>query len=106
MKYIFIILFVLVSSAGKATAQSGSIPASAADWTLGGHSKFQFIYNSYPENSLFKDVLGSTATDNNLEVRMKAAATRDRWDFNIDYQFIAIHADTLRLAGGPHLFLR
>ena len=99
MKYNLFFLFALLSFTGKAIAQSGSAAAAEAEWGLGGHAKYQFIYNNYPENSLFNDILGSTAIDNNLEVRLKAAATQERWDFNIDYQFIAIHAETLRLAG-------
>ena len=80
-------------------AQSGLEPDSATDWTVGGHIKYQFIYLDYPENSVFHGLLGSQAMDNNLETRLKFSATRDRWDFKADYQFIAIHADTLELSG-------
>lgn len=71
----------------------------AADWTFGGHSKFQFIYLSYPENSVFRNLLGSSAIDNNLETRLKFSSRGEQWDFKADYQFIAIHSDTLQLAG-------
>ena len=72
----------------------------AADtvWTHGGHVKAQFIAIDYPKNSIFNDVLGSNAMDLHLETRLKLSARRDRWDFNADYQFIAIYADTLQLA--------
>jgi hypothetical protein len=80
-------------------AVPGLAAASDTGWTFGGHSKYQFIYIDYPQNSIFRNVLGSNAVDNNLEVRLKVAAKRDRWDFNADYQFIAVHADTLELAG-------
>jgi hypothetical protein len=70
----------------------------AEDWTFGGHSKYQFIFLSYPENSIFRDALGSSAVDNILETRLKFSTSGERWDFKTDYQFIAIHADTLRLA--------
>lgn len=71
----------------------------AADSTFGGHSKFQFIYLSYPENSVFRNLLGSSAIDNNLETRLKFSSRGEQWDFKADYQFIAIHSDTLQLAG-------
>ena len=76
-----------------------ALPAAAdTDWSFGGHLKYQFIYMDYPQNSIFSDVLGSSAVDNNLETRLKFSARRDRWDFDAHYQFIAIHADTLQLA--------
>ena len=76
-----------------------ALPAAAdTDWSFGGHLKYQFIYTDYPKNSIFNDVLGSSAVDNNLETRLKFSARRDRWDFDAHYQFIAIHADTLQLA--------
>jgi len=76
-----------------------AMPAVAdTDWSFGGHLKYQFIYIDYPKNSIFNDAFGSGAMDNNLETRLKFSARRERWDFKADYQFIAIHADTLRLA--------
>jgi hypothetical protein len=76
-----------------------ALPAAAdTDWSFGGHVKYQFIAIDYPQNSIFQDALGSSAVDNNMETRLKLGARQGRWDFNADYQFIAIHADTLRLA--------
>jgi hypothetical protein len=68
-----------------------------ADWTFGGHSKLQLLYIDYPGNSIFKEVIGSNAIDNNFETRIKLASREDRWDFNLDYQFIGLHGDTLKL---------
>jgi hypothetical protein len=73
--------------------------ASGTDWSLGGHLKYQFIYMDYPQDSIFREVLGSGALDNNLETRVKFDGRRGKWDFKLDYQFIAIHAETLKLAG-------
>jgi len=95
MNYFFIKFFLLiVLIVFSIDAQTDNAP----EWTFGGHSKFQFIYLSYPENSVFKDLLGSSAIDNNLETRLKFSSIGDQWDFKADYQFIAIHADTLQLA--------
>ena len=67
-----------------------------------GHSADMSNINSSPwitrKTAYSDDVLGSSAVDNTLETRLKLSARRDRWDFNADYQFIAIHADTLQLA--------
>ncbi|MEE8338674.1 MAG: hypothetical protein V3R56_00940, partial [Xanthomonadales bacterium] len=76
-------------------AQTGSAVDPESDWDFSGHAKYQFIYSTYPGNSAFNPVLGGSALDNNLEVRLKFSAYRDRWDFNADYQFIAVYSDTL-----------
>lgn len=68
------------------------------DWTLGGHVKGQSIYADYPADSAFYGILGSASLDNTLETRIKVHGKRNKWDFELDYQFIAIYSDTLQLA--------
>ncbi|NNK31795.1 MAG: hypothetical protein HKP02_01645 [Xanthomonadales bacterium] len=68
--------------------------------SLGGHSKLQFTAGFYPRDSVFRDLLGDHAVDASVETRLKFSASRARWDLKADYQFIAVHADTLRLAAG------
>ena len=59
---------------------AASPPAAAeTEWSFGGHSKFQFIYLDIPDNSLFRPVLGSGATDNYLETRLNLDAHRQGW---------------------------
>ena len=84
-----ILCLVLVCVTGLAHAE--------ADWTFGGHTKFQIIYIDYPDSSIFREVIGSNAFDSNFETRLKFASREDRWDFNLDYQFIGLHGDTLKL---------
>ncbi len=85
-------------AAGLGLAITAMPIAAETDVSFGGHVKYQFIYIDYPQNSIFNEVLGTSAVDNNLEARLKFGARHNRWDFNADYQFIAIHADTLKLA--------
>jgi len=74
-------------------------PAGAqGDWTFGGHVKGQSVYTGYPDDSAFRDVLGPDSLDNNLETRLRIAGKKDRWDFEMHYQFIASYSDTLQLA--------
>lgn len=80
---------------GMLEAQTGSAVNPESDWDFSGHAKYQFIYSTYPDNSAFNPVLGGSALDNNLEVRLKFSAYRDHWDFKADYQFIAVYGDTL-----------
>lgn len=72
--------------------------AAQTDYDFGGHTKYQFIYIDVPGNSIFEPYLGSGAADTNLEARLKFSARKSRWDFKLDYQFIASYSDTLQLA--------
>jgi hypothetical protein len=80
-----------------------ALPLQAQDagsaWNLAGHAKYRFIGYTYPDNSLFREELGSTAIDQGLEARLKFAKHGGRWDFQADYQLIGMYADTLQLAG-------
>lgn len=80
-------------------AESDTTDSSNTNWRFGGHLKYQFFYLSYPQNSIFREALGTYALDNSLEARLDISATRDRWDFKADYQFITLYSDTLTLAG-------
>ena len=82
-----------VSPLAVLQAQSGNATDEKTAWTFGGHAKYQFIYTSYPDKSSFSQILGDHSLDNNLEVRLKFSADRNRWDFRADYQFIAVYSD-------------
>ncbi len=64
-------------------------------WSFGGHSKYQYIHTRIPEDSVLQGISGDSLEDHNLEVRLKIAARRDRWDFDTHVQFITVHSDTL-----------
>ena len=90
------VYLLLLSTTFEVAAQANS--PEAVEWQAGGHVKYQFLYTQYPDDSIFRDLLGSSDIGNNLEARIKLSARRDRWDVKADYQFIAIHSDSLRLA--------
>ena len=83
---------------GNLAAQSENAVDPETGWDFSGHAKYQFIYSTYPDNSVFFKVLDNSSLSNNLEVRLKFAAYRQRWDFKADYQFIALYSETLELA--------
>ena len=64
-------------------------------WSFAGHSKFQYIHTLIPDDSVLQEISGDRLQDYNLEVRLKVAARRDRWDFKTHLQFISVHSDTL-----------
>ena len=71
-----------------------------AEATVGGHAKYQLAHQSWPDDSIFHELLGASSIDQYLESRLKIAVVEGPWDFEADYQFIAIDADSLLLAAG------
>ena len=100
LKLFLVLSFVLLAMPRLAEPDDSDAWASEHQpiWSVGGHAKYRFLYQTWPADSLFRDVLGSTSADHFFETRLKLAASRDRWDLQADYQFIAAHADTLQLA--------
>jgi hypothetical protein len=64
-------------------------------WTFGGHTKYRYIHTRIPEDSVLQTINGDSLQDHTLEVRLKASARRDRWDFNTHLQVITVHSDSL-----------
>ncbi|MCW8873845.1 MAG: hypothetical protein OQK01_14630 [Xanthomonadales bacterium] len=102
MKIFFFLISVYLATGipgfAQASGSSGSTHGTPTASSLGGHVKYRFIHQSFPDDSVYRDLLGSAAIDQYLETRLKLAARRERWDLKADYQLIAIHADTLPLA--------
>lgn len=64
----------------------------------GGHAKYLFLLNSFPENSLFLDFVETPATDHNADIRLKFDWRGDKVSLVTDYQLIAQHGDRITLA--------
>ena len=89
-------LFCWIMGPVNASGQSGTFADSdSTDWTFGGHSKYQYIHTRVPDDSVFQSISGDSLQDHNLEVRLKAAVRRGRWDVSTHFQFITVHSDTL-----------
>ncbi len=71
--------------------------AHAADGSYGGHLKGQFALLTYPDDSLFRDELGTDSRDYNLDVRLKLRLDAGPWEAATDYQLIARYGETLKL---------
>lgn len=74
-----------------------SVAAGADDspFEYGGHTKIRFVGQSYPDNSLFRDIAGSTSLDAIGELRLNFAAKHERWAAHADYQLIAVSSEFL-----------
>jgi len=81
------------------------IPALAcADLTteFDGHTKFRAVGQTYPENSVFRDVVGSESLDLVGNLRLNLKLKSGGWTFDSAYQFLALHGDSLQLSGPPN----
>lgn len=85
-----------------------STPCWADEWSpeFTGHLKGQAVLTAFPDDSIFRDLIGASGLDLGGVARLNFSAAREKWDVKADYQFIAIHADSLaasRLTGGTAL---
>ena len=74
--------------------------ADGNSYDFGGHSKLRMLAQSYPDDSLFRDLIGTNSIDGAGELRLNASAKSDKWSLHTDYQLIAINSDFLA-AGLP-----
>jgi len=65
----------------------------------GGHTKYLFLLNSFPDDSLFPELVDSPAIDHRGDLRLKFDWRSDKVSLVSDYQLIAQHGDGVALAG-------
>jgi hypothetical protein len=69
--------------------------ADGASYEFGGHTKMRLVGQSYPDDSLFRDLVGSTSLDGAGELRLNFSAKRDGWSFQSDYQLLGLYSEFL-----------
>ncbi|NIL95263.1 MAG: hypothetical protein GTO71_12695 [Woeseiaceae bacterium] len=81
----------------------GAAVAAADDvsYEFGGHTKIRVVGQSYPGDSLFRDLFGSTSTDAAGELRANFSARTAGWSFHADYQLLGLYSEFLPL-GQPN----
>ena len=67
---------------------------------FGGHTKFRLVGRSFPDNSLFRDQVGSEALDITAALRLNLKLTSGHWTFDSAYQLAGLQGDSFRLGGG------
>ncbi len=80
------------------------LPALAcADLTteFDGHTKFRAVGQTYPENSVFRDIAGAESLDLAGNLRLNLKFKSGGWTFDSSYQFLALYGDSLQLTGPP-----
>ncbi len=75
--------------------------ANDSSYEFGGHTKFRLVGQSYPDDSLFRDLVGSSSVDAAGELRLNFSMKSELLSFHADYQFIALRSEFLP-AGLPN----
>ena len=83
---------------GCALASVGVTSAGDTTFDLGGRVSPQIAIGTYPENSAFRDIFGSSSVDSAFDARVIFGAQRDRWSFDVDYQLVGVYADRLEFS--------
>lgn len=95
----FLIAFFLLSAA--AIADDGEAE-------FGGHTKFALTGQSYPEQSLFRDLVGSNTFDVAGDLRINFRSNIDSWSVDAAYQLLLQNGDSIELGrllpGGTDIF--
>ena len=68
---------------------------------FGGHTKLRVVGQSFPDNSLYRDLAGASALDTTAELRLNLKLSSGHWTFDSAYQLVGLQGDGLALGGGP-----
>ena len=92
-------LSILLNVALTITATAVVSSASAnTDIFKGGHAKYLFLLNTFPDDSLFLDYVDNPAIDQYGDLRLKFDWQKDKLQIAADYQLIAAQGDGVTLA--------
>ncbi len=84
---------------------SGAALPQEAEYEFGGHTKGRVLAQSFPDNSAFRPLTGSSSLDVEGDLRLNFEASKARWSFDAAYQLFAAYGDRIipagMLPGGP-----
>ncbi len=72
---------------------------------FGGYTKLRVVGQSYPSDSLFRDLYGGSSTAVWGELRLNAEYRQSGWTFNTNYQLASLHGEPFRLPDDSRRFL-
>jgi len=79
---------------------SAACIADEARFEYGGHTKLNLTTQTYPDDSLLRDLLGRDSVELQGDLRANLEWRNSRWSADAAYQLIAIKSDILGLTGG------
>ena len=66
-------------------------------YEFGGHTKLRLVGQTFPDNSLFRDLAGSSVLDGEGDLRLNFTAANSGWKIAADYQLFALRGDGIEL---------
>ena len=70
-------------------------PAAETEYDFGGHTKTRLLGQSFPDDSIFNSLTGSSALDIEADLRLNFEADKGPWKFDVAYQLIAGYGDRI-----------
>ncbi|MEL7187465.1 MAG: hypothetical protein AAFN50_13695, partial [Pseudomonadota bacterium] len=73
----------------------------------GGHTKLAATWQSFPDDSILRDAVGSSAFDGQGDLRLNLELRKSGWSFDANYQLAVLAGDSLDIvnqlppAAGP-----
>jgi hypothetical protein len=80
---------------GCALASAGAAVAGDTTYDIGGRVSPQVAVATYPANSAFRDIFGSSSTDSAIDARVVFGLQHHRWSFDVDYQLVGVYGERL-----------
>ena len=81
---------------------SAAAAADEARHELGGYAKLRGVWQSFPADSLYRDIVGSSALDAAADLRLNLNSRLDAWTLDASWQLVGLSADSLPLSGLPN----
>lgn len=69
---------------------------------FGGHTKFRAIGQTYPDNSVYRDAVGSESLDALALLRLNLELRAGNWTFDSAYQLIGLYGESLEISRPPN----
>jgi len=91
-RFLYALFVVAVALPGAALPQE-------TEYDFGGHIKGRLLGQTFPDNSAFKQLLGSSALNVESDLRLNFEASKGRWSFDAAYQLFAGYGDRINPAG-------
>jgi hypothetical protein len=87
---------------------AAAVAADDGKTEFGGHTKFALTDQFYPDQSLFRDLVGSNSLDATGDLRISFKSDAGQWSVDAAYQLLALYGDSVELGrvlpGGTEIF--
>ncbi len=73
--------------------------ADDSNFEFTGHTKLNATGQSYPDDSAFRALFGSSSLDAQADARLNVRWRSNGWGFNADYQLVGLHGESIGFGG-------